>query len=1085
MTEGRARAALPHTPSMSRLPGIRPLAAVAIVAAGVLAPAAILAQATEGFIQGRVTDRSGQPIAGATVVARNEATGLTQSRTTDARGRYAFPQLPLGGPYSVTARRLGYAAERRTGIVLNLGDRVPADFALGQVTQQLQEVVVRGDQTNQRIDRVGAAKVVRPEDIQQLPITDRSFADLSIIAPTTSRQGTGGVITSSSSIAGGRVTMTDIRVDGVQAKNTLWGAGFGRGPYSLSVEAIREFEVVTNVYDVTQGRQGAGAMNVATQFGTNTTTGSVFGYQRGRWGTTRDFQNREPVDFSIWQYGGSLGGPIRKDRLHYFVAYDRQETREPYNTLDVRSAAEERQFGIARDSIARFLSILERQYGLPTGAQAGQFNRGNTLNSVFGRLDWTISDAHRATFRHTFSNWWYDNSLTDRFLATRESFGNQQSRENQFLATLKSNLGSRWTNDFRLAFTDRLLQNVANTRLPRGWVTVSSDVPAATGTGTARTPATILQFGGMRTSPELQSERSYQLVNVARWQGERAAFTVGTDNSLNRLSMYVSIETDGLFQFPSLAALEARQPGSFARLVPTQSAEPRMWQWVFDGGAFAQAEYQLTRDVSATAGLRADVSAFLTGGTRNTAVETRFGRRTDETPSVLNLQPRAQVVWNVGGRGTDVVRVGGGLFTAQPHYMANINHLLNDGSQLADVFLARAAGQTVPTPDFPAYRQSFANVPGVPAGGGARPAFINVFAPGFRVPTTWKADLSYQKRLFGDRLTLGVTGQYADTRHLYRYFDLNLVDPAFRLANEGNRPVFLSPAAMAAGGTLPVAQTRRYPEFARVLELRSDAAQWQKAGIVEAFLRLPRAASVGGSYTYNVTRDNNSYNCCIAVTSLFTPVAGSTRDLSWGYAANDFRHKVVLYGALPAIKGVRLSGRYVGQSGNPLSLVVGRDINGDGFGAGGDFGNNNDLPYVFDPRDERLPADFRTALQTVLDNPNNRAREALRANVGGVLPRNVFRNDFAHFLDLRLAAQVPSARGQRAELTLDVFNALSLLNRDWGGRWEVPGANQVLYTVSGFDAAQQRYTYRVNPNAGVATKVGNRYQLQAGLRYAF
>jgi len=86
--------------------------------------------------------------------------------------------------------------------------------------------------------------VVTEKEIRQLPI--RSFADLAILAPTTSRAGTGGIITSSSSIAGGRVTGTDIRVDGVQAKNTIWGAGFGRGPYSISVEAVREFEVVTS-----------------------------------------------------------------------------------------------------------------------------------------------------------------------------------------------------------------------------------------------------------------------------------------------------------------------------------------------------------------------------------------------------------------------------------------------------------------------------------------------------------------------------------------------------------------------------------------------------------------------------------------------------------------------------------------------------------------------------------------------------------------------------------------------------------------------------------------------------------------------
>jgi hypothetical protein len=1065
------------------LPAARCLAALALpagAAALALAPTMAAAQATEGFIQGRVTDRQGQPVAGATVTARNASTGYQQQRVTDARGRYSFPQLPLGGPYVVSARRLGFQVASRTGIVLNLGDRVPADFTLDQATAQLQEVVVRGDATNQRIERAGASKVVTEENIQQLPITDRSFADLSIIAPTTSRQGTGGIISSSSSIAGGRVTTTDIRVDGVQAKNTLWGAGFGRGPYSFSVEAIREFEIVTNVYDVTQGRQGAGAVNVATQFGTNETRGSLFAYNRGRWGATEDFQRRLN-NAGIWQFGGSLGGAIVKDKLHYFVAYDRQETDEPFQTMDIRNEFDERQFGIARDSVRRFVDILQRQYGLAGGQQTGQFDRANALNSVFARLDWAMSENHRLTLRHQFSNWNYDNALTDRFLAVRESFGNQQSRENQLLATLKSNFGRRTTNDLRVAFTDRLLQNVANTRLPRGWVNVASDITGADGRP-VRTAQQILQFGGMRTSPELQSERSYQLVNITRMQGERTALTFGTDNSINQLSMFVSIETDGLFQFASLGDLEARRPSSFARLVPQQALEPRMYQWVADASAFAQVEHQLTPNLTATAGLRGDVTAFLTAANRNALVEQRFGRRSDVRPTNFAVQPRAQLTWDVGGRGTDVLRAGGGMFTAQPHYMLQINHLLNDGSQLADLALTRAAGQQIPDPDFTRFRQSFANVPGIPAGAGTRPAFINMFSEDFQVPRTWKGDVAYQKRLFGDQLTLGLTGQYAVTRNLYRYYDLNLREPAFRLANEGNRPVFLPATSISATGGLPFAQARRDPDFARVLELRSDASQHQRAGIAEAFLRLPRGGNLGGSYTYNVTRDNNSYNCCIAVTSLFTPVAGGTQDLAWGYSANDFRHKVVLYGALPAVWGVRLSGRYLAQSGSPVSLVVGRDINGDGFGAGGDFGNNNDLPFIFDPADPNTPQTVRDGLTALLANPHSRAKDAIREHTGRIMSRNAVRNDLFQTLDMRLAKSLPTLRGRTAELSLDVFNAFSLLNREWGGQWQIPAANQVLYTITGFDRATQTYQYRVNPNAGVPVKFGNRYQLQAGMR---
>ena len=1042
-------------------------------------PARLPAQATEGFVAGQVRTAAGAPIVGATVTARNEATGTQQTRTTDARGRYVFPQLPIGGPYTISVRQLGYRPVRRTGLMLNLGDRVPLDITLEQSAQELGAVDVRADRENKRVERVGGSVVVGEKEIRQLPIQDRSFADLSIIAPTTSRAGTGGIITSSSSIAGGRVTGTDIRVDGVQAKNTLWGAGFGRGPYSISVEAVREFEVVTNVYDVTQGRQGAGAVNVATRAGTNTTTGSFFAYNRNQAFTTNtNFLGQQITKFENWQFGGAAGGALRKDKLHYFVAYDRQQVAEPFSTLQVENNNDWARLQVAPDSVRRFLDILTRTYGLPAGQQVGVFDRGNTLNTVFGRLDWQINDAHRATLRTTYSDWFYDNSIPDRELSVLESRGNQKSRELQVMGSVKSNLGSAWTNDMRLAYTNRVLENEANVRLPRAWVNVSSALPSG-GTGTNQ----ILQFGGQRTSPELQTEESYQLVNVLRWDREKTAFTFGTDHSLNNLSMFVSIETDGLFQFPNLAALEARRPSSFARLVPLQNLEPRMRQWVYDGGAYVQGEYRLRPNLNLTGGLRADVSAFLTAANRNEAVEQAFGRRTDVAPVDFALQPRAQLTWQPGEAGRNLFRVGSGFFTAQPHYMVQINHLLNDGTQLADVLLTGAA---VPTPDFLSYRQSFANVPGIPQGSAQRPAYINMFGDAFKVPRTWKSDLAYQRRLFNGNLTLGASAQYAHTSELYRYVDLNLrATPEFTLANEGGRSVLVPASSITAtGGRNPVL-ARPFAQFQRVLELRSDAAQHQKAFVLDGALRLPRGGSLSGSFTWNETRDNSSFNCCIAITSVFTPVPSDPRVPSWGASNTDFRHKLVLYGATPEIAGFQFSARVIGQSGSPWSATVAQDINGDDVGAGSAFGNQNDLAFIFDPNTSGLRQGFADSLRLVYNNPANLGGSYLRSNIGRIADRNTMRNPFVTQVDVRLTQKLPAIRGQRALLTLDVFNAAALLNHNWGAVRVVPGANQTLLNVIGFDQTAREYRYRVNPNFGRTVKSGNRYQLQLGVRYEF
>jgi hypothetical protein len=121
----------------------------------------------------------------------------------------------------------------------------------------------------------------------------------------------------------------------------------------------------------------------------------------------------------------------------------------------------------------------------------------------------------------------------------------------------------------------------------------------------------------------------------------------------------------------------------------------------------------------------------------------------------------------------------------------------------------------------------------------------------------------------------------------------------------------------------------------------------------------------------------------------------------------------------------------------------------------------------------------------VYDSPDNIGAEYLRSRQGQIADRNSIRNPFVTQIDLRLSQRLPSIRGQRAVLTLDVFNAASLFNHNWGGVRVVPGANQTLLNVIGFDQTTREYRYRVNPNFGRTILSGNRYQMQAGIRYEF
>jgi hypothetical protein len=193
-------------------------------------------------------------------------------------------------------------------------------------------VVVSRDGGFARDLRLGGSTRIGGGELRSLPTTGRNFTDLAGLAPT---------VGPTLSINGQRPTATDIRLDGLQSRNMLRGGELGRGPYTVSMEAIREFEVVTNVYDVTLGRQGGGTISAATRAGTNTWTGTFFAYGRDdRLAAAEDFlgRGRDVRDFGVLQWGGSVGGPLVRDRLHLFAAIDRQDSREPLFVADLRTA---------------------------------------------------------------------------------------------------------------------------------------------------------------------------------------------------------------------------------------------------------------------------------------------------------------------------------------------------------------------------------------------------------------------------------------------------------------------------------------------------------------------------------------------------------------------------------------------------------------------------------------------------------------------------------------------------------------------------------------------------------------------------
>jgi hypothetical protein len=1052
---------------------------IAIVAVSILAVPAVpaaRAQSVDAGFAGSVRDSRGNPVSHATVEAIHGPTGYLARATTNENGRFLMPGLPLGGPYTVTVRRPGFSPAKRTGLTISIGARPDIEFSLQPTVTQLKQVAIHADASEGRDSRIGGSTRVDRQQIDALPVIDRNFSGLASLEPLSGAQ---------LSLGGQRWTSTDIRIDGSQTRNMLRAGEANGGPQAIPLDAVREFEVNTAVFDAGQGREGGGQIAVATRFGTNTPEGRFFtSYRNQSLAASTDFQSRprSARESAFMQSGLSIGGPIVRDKAHFFVAYERQDSNEPLFTGDVSTPQAQIVAGIAKDSVTRILNVLGSLYGTNTNVnQLGKLNRSPVSQSALARLDWQITPEQHATFRATASG--YNSPLAggvDQAIALLESRSDFRSSEVELVSSLSSMLGAATHNEIQLAFNGSSRElTPENPGIPRGFIQVRSTLPDGS------TGNTTVQFGGNRLAPDQSREWTLQLRDRLTIERGRALYTLGIDNSYTGTRTLVAESQTGLFTFPSIAALQSLAPNRYQRTVPLSGASPVTQQNVLELGAFGQAEWRLTDAVTFTAGLRWDGTAFLTAPPTNLAVDTAFNVKTHRAPSDwLQFQPRAQLVWRLDEQSRDVLRVGAGLFTAQAPYYAEHNQLLYTGTSLAEIDLRNAA---VPTPNFPGYRANPSTVPGLAAGTAPPPPYVNVVGD-YHAPETLKTIVAWEHR-FTEALSTSLGAHYTRTRNDYQYIDLNLRSaPAFTLDNEAGRGVYVPASTITPStGTTNVLNASANPAFARVVALESSAKGEAVSYAAEAEFRLGSRVNGTLGYAWSRARDNSTYGCCLARTATtFTAIATDPRDLSQSWAPSDLdaRNRIVGTLNIRAPFAILASFKYVGVSGRPFSLVTDGDINGD-------EANGNDLAFLFDPNNPSTAADIAASMRKVMANPANLAASYIKSHLGQISGRNAIYTPFTNRMDLRLSRVFQAVASTHPEVTLDIFNVGNLINSNWGADYIFPAGistqnpfvNRLpLLRVIGFDAIAKRYKYSVNETAGALPKGGDPYQIQLGVR---
>jgi outer membrane receptor protein involved in Fe transport len=875
------------------------------------APGLLIAQSQSsgGAIEGVVRDESGAVLPGVAVTVRNPATAFVRATETDGAGRYRAPLLPVGG-YEVTAALEGFATVKHEGLELSIGQTLVVDLTLGLAATE-EAIVVVAEAPVLETTRSAQASTVNARAIENLPVNGRNFIDFVLTTPGVTRDVRLGDI----SFAGQRGTLNSLVVDGADNNNTFFGqtlgrTGSGRAPYQFSQDAVAEFQVNRNAYSAEYGRAGGAVINVVTKSGTNDFHGSLFEFYRDESLNENSFANkianRPKSVYRFDQFGGSLGGPLVRDRAFFFVSYDAQRNDIPNDiSLDLNLG------GLTLPSDA------DTQAGLAElRALADSYTRGQDQDVILVKADWALTESQRLSARYNWQDFTGTNFENGGATNALEHTGDSLVQTDTFNVQLASVFGGAFFNEVRAQYAKDEEPGRAN---------------SANAEATVREQGrTILTIGRNFFSPRATNIERWQLADTATWLVGAHTVKGGLDYLQDDIVNFFPGNFSGAYTFNSIASFHRGRPSAageryvqaFAGAGTTGATTlPNSEEWAF----FLQDEWRPTANLSVTAGLRYDQQKFEQPQVRNpdpqlaaAGIDTSFLATDDD-----NVAPRLGVAWNP--RSDLVVRAGYGLFYGRtPAIMVGTAHS-NNGINVQTVTFT---GSQVPT-----YPNAF---PALPTGSALPRPTIFVFDRDYENPEVHQASAGVEWAA-ADDLAIGASYLYVRGKKLQRSTDFNVGTPV------------LTPIPVVGGGTVEVL---RYPSarpltnFDRIIVFESSAESEYDGLILEARKRWGANLQASIAYTYGEVTDTVPDATAVVPNgsddAKFAPDPKNF-DLADGPGNNDQRHRLVLsgvwspeafadqQGALHALlDGWTLSWIATYQTGQPYSKGVTNDLNRDG-----------------------------------------------------------------------------------------------------------------------------------------------------------
>ena len=1102
--------------------------AAAVVFSTLVAPAVRAQGVTTGAITGKVTDTSGQPVALADVRIVNRSTGYVTSSRTRENGVFLVQGLEVGGPYTVTVRAIGHQPYQRDGVDVGLSEATRVDAQLAPQAVELAAVIVPGGATPDfSPTRQGVGTQISDSLVRRIPTFSRDFIDQLRLSPQVV-----SVPNAAPSGGGAYNRYNTITIDGANQSerfNLAATNGVPGGSASgkiVSLDAVKEFRVVFTPSDVRQGNFAGMLVNAVTKSGTNEFHGGASYTYRSNTdvlGVDLVGEALRPSQFDVKQYSFYVGGPIIRDRLHFFIAPEFQERTAPatgpyyLGTQPSSSPAPV----IPLDSLTRIANFMQSTYNFNVGT-TGLVNNDTPLRNLFGRIDYQISPVHRVVVRQILNH--DEDGSFSRNLATYNNSPLQQNSgfrfgSNGFSRVAKNN---STTAQLYSNFTDGM-----SNELIVGYSTIHDErqVPVqapevGVGVNTGGTPNAVT-FGTEQFSPgNLLDQKIFEAVDNVTIPKGAHTLTVGGRLDFTHIFNNFAQGSYGVYTFQTIAALEAGTPSGYA-VGYANSQNPSDIPADFHVRVYSlygQDQWRVSDRFTLTAGVRADIPSLPDHPSQNDTLTNALaaaglpGIRTDIVPKTQVLwSPRVGFNFDPTGDQRNQVRGSLGIYTGPPPYILLGNAYANTGLGL--VRLSCTAAGTVPafTVDVSALPKACAGSP-VPGPGQAGTVGVNLTDANFKYPQYFGVSAGFDRQLPYNTV-LTVEGMYRKAINGVLIRNLNIKGPrqvAGQPYTDRDGRVLYADTISASGAVTDTAQvwlrSLRGVGFTEgMIQVTNQSKDFNYSLSAQLNRRFSNRFEATVAYTYTKSEDVQSLTSDRAISNWRNgrQLSEALEDLQTSTSVFSRPGRFLAYGTYTIPwKSVStdVTVYYERTSGFPISYVASGDLNGDGY-------NGNDLLYI--PRDTSeirigtgVDGSFvknavaAQAFQRFID-----AQPCLAEQRGHIMKRDSCRSPAQNRLDLSLRQSIPQFRGHQLALQLDFFNFLNFLNKDWG-QVRLPTLSptfpdQRVLIQTGRNAGplnQSIPTFTFNNNLYDATtgaakpfegRINSVYQIQLALRYSF